>query len=337
MAVGRVFIGKELYLKTFFAWFAYLVFCGACLSAGTAASVLEKHPVLLEMIKQSNPIFRKPDPFAGMEELTVLVLGCDQELYYGGKQVIRQYARTDTIQIIRFDFKHKAIGMMQVPRDTVVHVPGFKTRKVNALFVAGGVKPRAPFDLEAAKSATTQGVKLLTGISPDRVIVLNYKAIQEMIDQVGGVEVYIPKKMNYEDVRGNLRIHLKPGRQLLNGQTAIGFLRWRKDSDFNRGDRQQEFMMAFKQKVVGAGRDLSVLAPLSNLALKVVNGGMSTEEFVALGKFAQQVPPATIKRGRLPVEQGEGTELVPLAEQLPKALVESGLKDPVVTVSTRSR
>ena len=316
-------------MKSFLTWTAYIVLWSACLTAGTATAVFERNPLIYQAVVQSkfNPF--KADPFAGLDQLYVLVLGCDQDLYYGGKQVVHKFARTDTIQLVRLDFKHKAIGMMQIPRDTVVHVDGFKTRKINGLFLAGGLRPHAPFDLEAAKAATVEGVTQLTGITPDRVIVLDYQAIREMIDEVGGVEVYVPRKMDYDDVRGHLHVHLKPGRQTLNGRTAIGFLRFRKDSDFHRGSRQQEFMIAFKQKVTGPRMRIDDFVRLSNLAIKVVNGGVSSAEFFALGKFAQEVPQSRIKQGMLPVEDGSGTELLPIQDKIAGALEACGLKDSI--------
>lgn len=62
----------------------------------------------------------------------------------------------------------------------------------------------------------------------DRTIVLNFKAFQELIDLLGGIEVFIQKDMVYKDVRGGLDIDLKKGRHNLNGVDAMGHVRFRK-------------------------------------------------------------------------------------------------------------
>jgi LCP family protein required for cell wall assembly len=298
--------------------FAYFSLCALCLGAGTMTKVFERYPLLWEGLRQSSsmPFFlRKADPFDGRDELFVLILGCDEDRYYGGKTVLRHYARTDTIQLVRLDFKKKSIGMMQIPRDTEVDVPGYRKGKINGLFPAGG------------KEATTRAVEMLTGIRPDRVIVLNYAAIEKMIDAVGGVDVYVPRKMDYDDVRGDLHVHLTPGVQRLDGRGALGYLRFRKDSDLFRGKRQQDFLVAFKQKITGPELGAMAIPRLSSLAMEVVNGGVTAEEFVALGKFAQQVPPTRVRHGVLPIVEGRGTFLEPQLAEVPKALEEAGLRD----------
>lgn len=311
-------------MKRIFGWIGYLLVCAIALAAGSAVAVFELNPLIWSAVKQQGYIpFVERDPFEGRRDLFILILGCDEDRYYArrgsGKegQVIEQRARTDTMQLVRLDFEHNAIGMMQIPRDTMVEVPGYRRTKINALHVLGGV------------DAAVDGVAMLTGITPDRVVLLDYGAIEKMIDEVGGVEVFVPKKMKYEDTRGGLHIDLEKGMQLLDGETALGFLRYRRDSDFHRGKRQQEFMIAFKQKVTDPSNRLSYFK-LANLAMDVVNGGLTADEFVSIGKFASEVPPAKIKHGVLPVVDGSGSELLFVQDRLHEALEESGLVDPVV-------
>lgn len=274
--------------------------------------------------------FMKSEPFKNTDQLYVLVLGCDENRYYvppGSNrkpQIIDKYARTDTIQLIRLDFKRKSIGMMQIPRDTVVEVNGYARQKINGLHTLGG------------KDATAEAVTQLTGIRPDRVVVLDYDAIRKIIDEVGGVEVYVSKRMKYDDKRGELHVDLKPGRQLLDSDTAIGFLRFRHDSDFERGKRQQEFMVAFKQRVTEEVA-WNQVPRLASLAMKVVGGGISADEFIAIGMFAKEIPPAAIKHGIYPVEEGAGTRLNPIYSKVQDALIESGLIDgPPRTIASAS-
>ena len=308
-------------MRTVIGWIAYLSLCALALGIGVAVAVMEKNPLVWAAVVQRGYVpFYRPDPFVGQRELFVLVLGCDENRYYAipgsnkTGQVLNEFARTDTIQLIRLDFDHKAVGMMQIPRDTMVEVPGYDRMKINGLHPIGG------------PDATSEAVTQLTGIRPDKVVVLNYDAIKKMIDEVGGVEMYVPKRMKYRDKRGGLNINLKPGRQKLSGETAIGFLRYRHDSDFKRGGRQQEFMVAFKEKVTSPSQKVSVFR-LANLAMRVVGGGISADEFASLGKFSSEVPPARIKHGIYPVSEGPGSELQPLTDQVPEKLVECGLRD----------
>lgn len=318
-------------MRNVFNWIGYAALYVAALGVGVSAAVFERNPLVWAAVVQKGYVpFYKPDPFVGRDDLFVLLLGCDEDRYYARPssnktgQVLNQFARTDTIQLIRIDFKHKAVGMMQIPRDTVVSVPGYAKMKINGLHVAGGV------------DATEAGVTKLTGIRPDRVVVLNFAAIKKMIDEVGGVEINVPKRMKYRDKRGDLDIDLRPGPQLLDGKTAIGYLRWRHDSDFKRGGRQQEFMLAFKDKVTDPKEHFSVFR-LSNLAMEVVGGGITADEFAALGEFAAGVPPSHIKHGIYPVVDGHGTELEPVLARVPEALLQCGLTDPADGQTAYSR
>jgi LCP family protein required for cell wall assembly len=314
-------------VKRIFGWIGYLLVCVMALGAGSAVAVFELNPLAWSAVKQQGYIpFVKRDPFEGRRDLFILILGCDEDRYYARRgsgregQVTEKTARTDTMQLVRLDFEHKAVGMMQIPRDTMVDIPGYHRTKINALHVLGGV------------DAAVDGVAMLTGITPDRVVLLDYGAIVKMIDEVGGVEVYVEKRMKYEDTRGGLHIDLEKGMQTLKGQEALGFMRYRRDSDFHRGKRQQEFMIAFKERVTNPASGLS-LFKMANLAREVVNGGLTSDEFLAIGKFASNVPPANIKHGVLPVVDGSGSELLFVQERLHDALVESGLVDPILPTS----
>jgi LCP family protein required for cell wall assembly len=315
-------------MKRFLGLLFYIVVCALALGVGSGFAFFERNPVMWSAVMHEGyvPFVAKRDPFAGRGDLFVLILGCDEDRYYArpgsGRegQVLEQRARTDTMQLVRLDFEHNAVGMMQIPRDTMVEIPGYHRMKINALHVAGGV------------DAAVEGVWSLTGIRPDRVVLLDYKAIERMIDEVGGVEVFVPRKMKYEDERGGLHIDLQKGRQHLNGETALGYLRFRRDSDFHRGRRQQDFMIAFKEKVTDPANRLSVFK-LANLAMQVVNGGLTADEFVSIGKFASSVPPAKIKHGVLPVVDGSGSELLFVADRLDEALIECGLRDPVISTA----
>jgi LCP family protein required for cell wall assembly len=224
------------------------------------------------------------------------------------------------MQLVRLDFENNAVGMLQIPRDTMVDIPGYSRMRINGLHVAGGVQ------------ASVEGVAYLTGITPDRVVLLDYKAIQDMIDEVGGVEVDVPRRMRYEDTRGGLHIDLEKGPQVLDGETALGYLRFRQDSDFHRGKRQQDFMMAFKEKATDPKNGFSVFK-MANLAIKVVSGGLNADEFVSIGNFASKVPPANIKQGVLPVVDGRPGELLFVQERLHDVLIESGMVNDVASTT----
>ncbi len=289
--------------------------CLAALAVGSLAGLASSHPLMHAFViaELGSKIGLPPkDPFEGMDEMFLLVLGCDETRDPAGR-VVSKYGRTDTLQLIRFDFRNDAVGLLHIPRDTVVAVSGYSARRINALFPAGG------------EELTASAVEKLTGIRPDRVIVLEYAAIRDMVDLVGGVEIYVPKRMKYDDEGGRLHIDLRPGLQTLNGKQAIGFLRYRLDSDFFRGERQQDFLVAFKQELTHSP---SKMAHMSDLVLEAVGSGLTRAEVRHLTLFGQHVGSNRIKQGKLPVVEGEEYQLFLLKDDLEQALIDSGLRTP---------
>lgn len=294
-------------------WTAYCVLCLGSLAAGSVLGLAASSPLLGQAMKARLGI--ASNPFEGKDELFILALGCDENRQYGGK-VVSEFARTDSIHLVRLDFKNKAIGMLHIPRDTESPLEGHGVTKINGLHVVGGTE------------LTAQAVEELTGIRPDRVVVVNYKSIEKSVDVLGGVELFVPKKMNYDDDAGDLHIHLNPGRQRLTGKQAVGFLRYRRDSDFFRGERQQQFLKAMKQEI---SRKPDKFTDVVNLISEILSDSLSSEEIVSLAMFVAKVPSSKIKNAMLPVTEGHGTVLVPIESEIPKALVDAGLVKPPAT------
>ena len=65
------------------------------------------------------------------------------------------------------------------------------------------------------------------GFEPDFQVVVEWEAVGEIVDAMGGVWFDVPRKMDYEDPYQDLSIHLDKGYQLLNGEQAMGVVRFR--------------------------------------------------------------------------------------------------------------
>ncbi|OQA14530.1 MAG: putative transcriptional regulator YvhJ [bacterium ADurb.Bin363] len=169
--------------------------------------------------------------------------------------------RSDVIALLNFNPSTKKINILSVARDTRVKVDK-KYGKINALFAKGGE------ELVAGK------IEEITGLKIDYYATLNFKGFREIVDLVGGVEVEVPMDMDYDDPVQKLHIHLKKGRQILNGDKAEEFVRYRKgnhkgegyeDGDIGRIEAQQLFIKEFiDQKlkpryILKAGNVFSIL------------------------------------------------------------------------------
>jgi LCP family protein required for cell wall assembly len=297
------------------AWTLYGLACLAALAIGTAGGWLSRSPLIATAV--TNTVkdavgVKRENPFETTSDLTLLVLGCDADYTRGGKRIVRKYARSDMIMVVRLDLVTKKVSGVSIPRDTLASAGGRGEQKINAYHSFGGP--------ELAQEAVET---LLPGVRIDRVIVLDFDAFQEMVDIAGGVEVDIQKRMRWTDKAAKLKIDLKPGLQTLNGYDAMGFVRYRHtDSDMHRMERQRQFMLAFKQAVFSNPLRIPDIA---NKAVEVLNGSLNNEEILSLAEFTKELPDDSIKIGTLPTVDAGSYNLRVDSTKLQETLEEFGL------------
>jgi LCP family protein required for cell wall assembly len=183
---------------------------------------------------------------------------------------------SDTLIVASFDPAAKRLGLLSVPRDTRVAIPGRGYQKINAAMSEGGV------DL------TRRVVGDLLGVPIDYYVRVNFQQFKDVIDTLGGVTVEVDKDMYY--VTGDTEdgvINLHKGVQHLNGDQALQFVRYRQDAlgDITRTERQQKLLKALADQVLQPSTivKLPVLIPQ---VVKAVDTDLSVVNVVQLGKAA---------------------------------------------------
>ena len=162
----------------------------------------------------------------GISNQNLLLLGTD----VGG-------GNTDVIAVLQVE--DGVTHITQIPRDTYVEAERYGPLKINALYSLGGA------------DAIKQEVAHHLNRSIQHHLVVNLSAIRKMADQLGGIEVDVPKRMYYTDRSQGLYIDLQPGPQTLQGRELEGFLRFRHDEtgDLGRMERQQLALKALFRKL----------------------------------------------------------------------------------------
>lgn len=225
--------------------------------------------------------------FPNQQSLNLMVIGTDRD-YNDSDQVINTQARSDMLMVAHLDFAKKTVSLLSIPRDTRAHIPGHGTTKINAAHHMGG------------PSLSEQTVQENFGIPSDKYIALDFDGFVKAIDVLGGVDLQVDKKMDYDDNWGHLHIHLKPGFQHLNGTQAMGFVRFRhSDSDLVRTQRQQTLLAALKAKL-RRPQTLAQIGPLLDTIDKHVNSDLSSDQKVALARFVHDTPREQISMATLP-------------------------------------
>lgn len=148
----------------------------------------------------------------------------------------------DSIMVVTYDVPNQKLGMLSIPRDTLVNQPN---AKINSCLVPG------VDNLERVVSD-------LVGFPIDFYVLLDLDAFVEIVDAVGGVEFDVPMRMDYDDPTQDLHIHFQPGLQHLSGQQALEVCRFRHNSDgtgyplgdVQRAETAQKMMLTVAKKVM---------------------------------------------------------------------------------------
>ena len=198
--------------------------------------------------------------------VNVLVVGLDN--VDGG-------SRTDAIALAIFDADNSAVRIASIPRDSRVYIPGRGWDKINHAYVYGGI------------NLLRETVVNLTGVPVDYFVKVNYRSFPRIIDLIGGVDIYVDKRMNYTDYSGKLFINIPKGPQHMNGKTALGYVRFRHDplGDIGRVQRQQKFINI----VINKFKSPSIIPKIPSLIqemMKAVDTDLSPLDALRLLQFA---------------------------------------------------
>jgi LCP family protein required for cell wall assembly len=205
---------------------------------------------------------------------------------------------SDAMLLVRFDPATNKITALSIPRDSRVYIEEVGYGKINSANYVGG----------AALAAQTVS-EVLGDITIDRYIRVNVGGFSQLIDALGGVEVYVPKRMKYQDDSQHLYINLNAGMQHLDGNKAVQYMRFRHDDlgDIGRIQRQQTLLRAiFEQKLnlETVGRIPEIIKVLK----KNIDTNLKMEELLALAAFAAQTDLGSAKMLMVPGRFSEAGE-----------------------------
>lgn len=217
------------------------------------------------------------------EKSAIMILGVDRRADDAG--------RSDTLMVATVDSEKKAAAILSIPRDTRVKIVGHGYDKINHAYAFGG------------HTLTRSTVEGLLGIPIDQYILIDTKAFPRIIDAMGGVDIYVEKRMYYEDPwddDGGLVIDLRKGMQHMDGKTAIQYVRYRdEEGDIGRIARQQKFIKAVTEKLTS----FSIFPKIPDILEEVgaaVDTDLSVSQMIRLAGI--------LKDAR---EKGINTEMVP--------------------------
>ncbi|WP_052350415.1 LCP family protein [Paenibacillus gorillae] len=184
----------------------------------------------------------KKDSF---EPITFLLAGVDSR--DGGDGMMN----ADVLMLVSMNPQTHSASMLSLPRDLLLKPSGLPSRKANYYYAHFYLK-----DKEQVIPNTKQFFSDLTGFPLDYMVVVNFDALRQTVDALGGLQIDVDMDMKYRDTVDGTNIDLKKGLQTLDGQQVLDFVRYRKSnrgtqesSDFARNDRQQQVIKQIIEKL----------------------------------------------------------------------------------------
>lgn len=288
-------------------WIFALSLFTLLLVGGVAGAVYWKIDDALNTVTKPNDNFSSPvsqvtnTSYEPSKPLSFVILGSDNRVETGSMN-------TDVMIVAVANPEAKKVTMVSIPRDTRVKIPGYRDyHKINSVFANGEAERRKAernnrIPTEDGISLTKKTLNEILGIPIDHYVAIDFDGFKAVIDELGGVEVNVDRKLVYDDPTDDTHINLSPGLQVLNGEQALGYVRHRHDnrgtkyysSDFDRNRRQQEVIKAIVDKA-GSLEGLTKVFAVMDVGAKHIHTDFSKDQIKGLAYDFKGFNSSTVK------------------------------------------
>jgi LCP family protein required for cell wall assembly len=232
-----------------------------------------------------------PEPWDGVSRVNLLFMGLDFRDWEAG-----EIPRTDTMILFTLDPLNKTAGIISIPRDLWVNIPGFEYDKINTAYFLGEAYKMPGGGPELAR----QTVEELLGVPIQYFAQVDFQAFISLIDHIGGVSIDVPEEIKIDPLGKSNTVILKPGINDLSGELALAYARTRstEGGDFDRSKRQQQVIFAIREKVMRLNMMPTLVANANKIYGDISSGirtNMTLEEAVKLALKVLEVPESDIK------------------------------------------
>lgn len=208
------------------------------------------------------------DTLKNLDKLEVLIMG-------------ESTGSSDTMIVCSYDPKTQQASMLSIPRDTFI---GENTNRAKA-----GNKLNSFYSNGSTPEKTMEAINEVTGLNISKYVLIDTKALKELVDIIGEVEFDVPINMDYDDDSQQLYIHLQKGIQKLNGDKVEQLVRFRHNNngstypyeygieDYGRMRTQRELIKTILKQTVQL-KNVKEIGKIMDLAEKYIQTNMNFSE-----------------------------------------------------------
>lgn len=237
-------------------------------------------------------------PWDAKQRFTMLIMGIDKRPGETGTGF-----RTDTLILVSVDPVSRKIGMLSIPRDLFMPLPGRKgLQRINTAYLTG--------ELERPGGGPTLAVNTLQynlGIHINKYVVVSFDAVINLVDAIDGIDIDVAAPIDdpeYPDMyNGYDPLYIPAGHIHMDGQLALKYARTRhQDDDYRRTRRQQQVLLAIRQKMLNAKMIPQLIGKAPTIWNEVSRGvitDLKFDEILSMAWYLKDVPIDNIERGTL--------------------------------------
>ncbi len=260
----------------------------------------EGTPIALPPTPVSIPELELPE-WDGASRVNILFIGLDYRDYIANEGP----PRSDSMILFTIDPQSKTAGMLSIPRDMWVNIPGIGYSRINTAY-SSGEGNQLPGGGPGLAMRTVEG---LLGVPIQYYGQIDFHAFEEAIDAMGGLYLCVPEKIRIDPIGNKKPENLKPGCQTLYGYQVLAYARNRHtaNGDIDRANRQQQVIMALRDQIFNPSNFPTMIAKAPDVYAEAAAGlrtNLTFDDLMKLGVLLQQIPRESIRQGTIDYTMG---------------------------------
>ncbi|MBN2388908.1 MAG: LCP family protein [Anaerolineales bacterium] len=273
---------------------------GSSAAEGTPEVNAEGTPIASDTEPTVSAPIVLPEPWDGGSRVSVLFIGLDYRDWLEGQGP----PRSDTMIVLTIDPLSRTAGMLSIPRDLWVTIPGFGYGKINTAYSLGEAY-NVPGGGPGLAMRTVENV---IGVPVQYYAQVDFSTFSDIVGTIGGVEIYVEEEMSIDIEGPGNTIYLEPGWHHFDGSQTLAYARARntEGGDVDRARRQQQVIMALRDKILDPASFPNYIswAPLLyDQFSSGIHTNLDLDDALRLAVLAQQIDLADIHRGIIGYEE----------------------------------